>query len=91
MNFPLTRRGGLWVLPPGFQDYQLMVVDGNYHMGYRAAQSYFEPPICGASTASKNVSRKAEVKIPDHVLEGFGRIGMEPGIDLCDDCYEELF
>ena len=75
MQLPLEPDGsGRYVLPSALRDagLQIMIVDRWVHLARAQGVGYYDPPLCGASTASRNVARKAGA--PD------------ASIPICRDC-----
>lgn len=75
MNIAMKPKGAGYILPDEFAGLQIMMVDGRPHLGEVNAPAYASPPLCEASTASGNVSRKSEVGLP--------------AVDICDACVAE--
>lgn len=61
MNLPLQERmPGVYQLPPSLAGLIVEQVDGRNHLGRIATDGYFDPPLCGADTGSRNVARRRE-------------------------------
>lgn len=75
MNVAMKPRGAYYVLPDEFAGLQIMVVDGRPHLIPITSPRYLEPPLCGASVESRNVTRRLEVNMP--------------AVDICDVCVAE--